>query len=109
MSVKIMLNKFCFFLFLRLDDCIYVLFHHDCWKNFFLVWLTNQHFEKAQNVQSYRIICFFFLVKYLHNFCQKEKISKCMKRIEMPKKKIQIMYNVKKHEIKLFLDDSELV
>ena len=32
-----------------------------------------------------------------------------MKRIEMPKKKIQIMYNVKKHEIKLFLDDSELV
>ena len=32
-----------------------------------------------------------------------------MKRIEMPKKKIQIMYDVKKHEIKLFLDDSKLV
>ena len=33
-----------------------------------------------------------------------------MKRIEMPKKKKQqIMYDVKKHEIKLFLDDSELV
>lgn len=32
-----------------------------------------------------------------------------MKRIEMPKKKNQIMYDVKKHEIKLFLDDSELV
>lgn len=32
-----------------------------------------------------------------------------MKRIEMPKKKHQIMYDVEKHETKLFLDDSELV
>ena len=42
MCVKSMLNKFCVFLFLRLDDRFYVLFPHDCWKNFFWFdWLIN--------------------------------------------------------------------
>ena len=56
---------------------------------------------------------YFLFSNYIYIISVKRKKIQnkynCMKRIEMPKKKIQIMYDVKKHEIKLFLDDSKLV
>ena len=56
---------------------------------------------------------YFLFSNYIYIISVKRKKIQnkynCMKRIEMPKKKIQIMYDVKKHEIKLFLDDGKLV